>query len=459
MNKKILIIGDLLLDIYSNYESHRNSPEVNAPVLINKKKKYFIGGAGNVAANLSSFNEQVVLVSFFHNDKIGKIIKQILKKKKIKTFFLKNKNFKNITKERVINNGLQIAKIYNEKKIFHTSANLKILDSYLKKNINFFKSIIISDYDKGFVDNNIMKILTSYSKKNNVPVFVDPKKLDPKIYNGANFISPNLKEFKNFYPNLNYYKKIKKIFEETGINYLVVTNGSKGSFYINKNLKKKKFKGFKIIKRNVSGAGDTFLASLVYSYLQTRNLELSMNFANKMSSEVVKEEDISVPKKKIFYLEKKKLFSYNKKDQIKTWKKKKYTIGIANGCFDLFHEGHDFFLKNCKKSCDKLIVLLNTDLSVRLNKGKNRPIDKLKVRYQNVLKKIDVDYCVSFEDKTPLKKIRKIRPNIIFKGSDYKKNDVVGYSFVKAIKGKVNIIKRYKNFSTTKKIKDNKLIP
>ena len=97
-------------------------------------------------------------------------------------------------------------------------------------------------------------------------------------------------------------------------------------------------------------------------------------------------------------------------------------------------------------------------MSVRLNKGKNRPIDKLKVRYQNVLKNIDVDYCVSFEDKTPLKKIRKIRPNIIFKGSDYKKNDVVGYSFVKAIKGKVNIIKRYKNFSTTKKIKDNKLI-
>jgi len=87
MNKKILVIGDLFLDIYSNYESYRNSPEVNAPVLINKKTKYFIGGAGNVAANLSSFNEQTVLVSFFHNNKIGKIIDTTLKKKKFKPFF------------------------------------------------------------------------------------------------------------------------------------------------------------------------------------------------------------------------------------------------------------------------------------------------------------------------------------------------------------------------------------
>lgn len=449
MNKKILVIGDLFLDIYSNYESYRNSPEVNVPVLINKKKEYFIGGAGNVAANLSSFNERAVIISFFSNNKKGKMINKILKKKKIEPFFLTNKNFSNITKERIINNEIQLARIDNEKKTFHTSLTLKTLDSYLKKNISFFKSIVISDYDKGCINNDIMKIIAFYSKKNDIPVFVDPKKSNPRIYRGVNFISPNFKEFKNFYPNLNYKEKIKKIFKQTDINYLVVTNGSRGSFYINRNLKKTNFKGFKIKERDVSGAGDTFLASLVYSFLKTRNLELSMNFANKMASEVVKLKNISVPNKKNFLLEKKKLIKNLKKIKIHIWKKKNFIIGITNGCFDLYHEGHKYLLSQCKKYCDKLVVLLNNDNSVKINKGKNRPVDKLNIRYNRIIGNVNVDKCIVFSEKTPLKEIKKILPNIIFKGSDYNPKDVVGYSLMKKNRGKVNIIKRYKNYSTT----------
>ncbi len=449
MNKKILVIGDLFLDIYSNYESYRNSPEVNVPVLINKKKKYFIGGAGNVAANLSSFNEQAVIISFFSKNKEGKIINKILKKKKIKTFFLQNKNFSNITKERIINNEIQLARIDNEKKTFHTSLTIKTLDNYLKKNICFFKSIVISDYDKGFIDNDVMKIITLYSKKYHVPVFVDPKKSNPRIYRGVNFISPNFKEFKSFYPNSKYKEKITKIFKQTEINYLVVTNGSRGSFYINKNLKKINFKGFKIIERDVSGAGDTFLASLVYSFLKTRNIDQSMNFANKMASEVVKLKNISVPNKKSFLIEKKKLLKDIKKTQIGSWKKKNFIIGITNGCFDLYHEGHKYLLSQCKKHCDKLVVLLNSDNSIRINKGKNRPIDKINIRYDRINSNINVDKCIVFSEKTPLKQIKKILPNIIFKGSDYDPKDVVGHSLMQKNKGKVKIIKRFKNYSTT----------
>jgi len=229
----------------------------------------------------------------------------------------------------------------------------------------------------------------------------------------------------------------------------VVTNGSRGSFYINKNLKKINFKGFKIIKRDVSGAGDTFLASLVYSFLKTRNIELSMNFANKMASEVVKMNDISIPKKKSFQSEKIKLLKDNKKMQINFWKKKKYKIGVTNGCFDLYHEGHKYLLNQCKKYCDKLVVLLNTDSSVKINKGKSRPINKLNIRCKAIIENINVDKCIIFSEKTPLKKIKKILPNIIFKGSDYNLRDVVGYSLMKKYKGKVHIIGRYKNYSTT----------
>jgi len=449
MNKKILVLGDLFLDIFSNYESYRSSPEANAPVLINKKKNYCLGGSGNVAVNLKSLNEKVVLVSFFDNNQIGKIINQILKKKKIESFFLKKKRYINITKERIICNNLQIARIDNETKNFHTKLTLNVLDTYLKKNINFLKAIVISDYNKGFVNNKVMKIVTSNSKKNEIPIFVDPKKSDPKIYKGANFITPNYREFKNFYLNLNYKKKIKKIFNKSDINYLVVTNGHKGAFYINKNLKQINFKGFWVVKKDVSGAGDTFLASLVYSFLKTKNIDLSMNFSNKIASEVVKINSIVTPTRKILHYEKKKLLKNNKKMQIDIWKKKKFKIGVANGCFDLYHEGHKYFLSQCKKYCDKLIVLLNTDSSIKINKGIKRPVEKLNIRYNKILRNINVDKCIIFSEKTPLQKIKKIIPNIIFKGGDYNLKDVVGYPLMKKTKGKVHIIKRYKNYSTT----------
>lgn len=132
--------------------------------------------------------------------------------------------------------------------------------------------------------------------------------------------------------------------------------------------------------------------------------------------------------------------------------KKNFKIGVANGCFDLYHEGHKYLLSECKKHCDKLVVLLNTDNSVRINKGKSRPIDKLDVRYKNIINNIDVDECITFSEKTPFKKLKKIHPSIIFKGSDYIKKNVVGYSLIKKNNLKIKIIERYKNFSTTNMI-------
>ena len=152
--------------------------------------------------------------------------------------------------------------------------------------------------------------------------------------------------------------------------------------------------------------------------------------------------------KKIFQLENKKLLNNNKKN-VYIWKKNNFKIGVANGCFDLYHKGHKYFLSECKKYCDKLIVLLNTDSSVKVNKGTNRPIDKLNIRYKNITENFDVDYCIPFSEQTPLKILKKILPNIIFKGSDYIAKNVVGYSLMKKNKGKIVIIKRYKNYSTT----------
>jgi|TARA_B100000959_G_scaffold238377_1_gene258282 D-beta-D-heptose 7-phosphate kinase/D-beta-D-heptose 1-phosphate adenosyltransferase len=138
--------------------------------------------------------------------------------------------------------------------------------------------------------------------------------------------------------------------------------------------------------------------------------------------------------------------------KIKNWKKKNI-IGVTNGCFDLLHKGHIYSLKQCKKHCDKLIVLLNSDKSVKKLKGIGRPIDNQKLRKKKILGTKLVDYVIIFNELTPYKVIKSLKPNYLFKGSDYKNKKIIGKNYVKSYGGKIKILKNLKSISTTKLIK------
>ena len=135
--------------------------------------------------------------------------------------------------------------------------------------------------------------------------------------------------------------------------------------------------------------------------------------------------------------------------KINRWKKK-HKIGISNGCFDLLHKGHIYSLRQSKKFCDKLIILLNSDNSVKKLKGAGRPIQNAKLRKKNLLNSKLVDYVIIFDDLTPLKLIKKLRPDYLFKGSDYINKKIVGKKYVKSYGGQVKVLKNLKNISTTK---------
>jgi D-beta-D-heptose 7-phosphate kinase/D-beta-D-heptose 1-phosphate adenosyltransferase len=141
--------------------------------------------------------------------------------------------------------------------------------------------------------------------------------------------------------------------------------------------------------------------------------------------------------------------------KINKWRKK-YKIGVTNGCFDLLHKGHIFSLKQSKKFCDKLIVLLNSDNSVKRLKGIKRPIQNARIRKKNLLKSKYVDYVIIFDDLTPFKILKFLKPDYLFKGSDYRKKKIVGKKYVKSYGGKVKILKNLKNVSTTKIILKSK---
>ena len=139
------------------------------------------------------------------------------------------------------------------------------------------------------------------------------------------------------------------------------------------------------------------------------------------------------------------------------WKRGKYKIGVCNGCFDLLHSGHKYLIKKAKNKTDKLILLINSDSSIRKIKGNSRPYENLLIRTKKLNKLKAVDMVVSFDQTTPLRTIKMIKPDYLFKGSDYKKEKISGYNFLKKYGGKVIIIKRIKDYSSTsiinKKIK------
>ena len=148
----------------------------------------------------------------------------------------------------------------------------------------------------------------------------------------------------------------------------------------------------------------------------------------------------------------------NKKQisKIIKWKEKNYKIGICNGCFDLLHSGHKYLIKKAKRKTDKLILLINSDSSIKKIKGKSRPYEILSIRSKKLNRLRAVDMVISFNQTTPLRTIKKIKPDYLFKGSDYKKEKISGYNFLRKYGGKVIIIKRIKEFSTTSIINKKK---
>lgn len=147
----------------------------------------------------------------------------------------------------------------------------------------------------------------------------------------------------------------------------------------------------------------------------------------------------------------------NQVRKINKWKKKGYSIGVCNGCFDLLHPGHVYLIKKAKKKCKKLIVLINTDESVQKNKGNKRPIENHFLRKKKLLKLKEVDDVFFFGETTPLRIIKDIKPKFLFKGIEYKFKHISGRNFIKKNGGKVILIKKFKNFSTTSIIKQKNL--
>lgn len=463
--KKVLVVGDIMLDKYFFGDAKRLSPEAPIPVLHKKRETTVLGGAANVARNLIRAGQNVSIMSVIGNDEEGKILKKIFEESKINTdlLILDEKRTTTVKTRMIGPNNAQMLRLDVEDT---TPISEKISDEMIKNYENTIKQfdvIIISDYKKGLLSIKNTSKLIEIANKNNKITLIDTKEPSYAKYKNAYLIKPNLEELRQL-TNMSVEnddeiaKAATELRNQTGAKYVLATRGKDGMTLVD-GKQVYHVRGVSREVYDVSGAGDTVISYLAVGLANNFEIEDTIVLGNaagavevsKMGTYAVsideirefisKENDIAFEKKLPEVDELVKILGEERK------KGKK--IVFTNGCFDIFHVGHSRYLRQTSTYGDILVVGVNSDSSVKRLKGPERPIISESQRMELLADLESVSYVVKFEEDTPYELIKKIQPDIITKGGDYKPEDVVGKDVVEARGGKVVICKLIEGESTT----------
>jgi len=454
----VLVFGDIILDRYISGSVDRVSPEAPVPVLKPSKEEIRLGGAANVAINLSSLGSKATLIGVTGRDETSNQVQELLKKNKIRNALSKSIN-PTISKLRFLAGQQQLIRIDNEEEF--TEADWKTSLSNYRKHIKIQKNkvLIISDYEKGTLRN--IPLIIKEAKKLNKIILVDPKGDNFSKYKSANIITPNFNEFERVVGKIkgeaDITSKGKRLIHSLKLSALLITRGSEGMTLLENKKGKISREDFLTEAKDVfdvSGAGDTVIATIAAGLAANFSLSESIKLANIAAGIVVgKSGTATVNQAEIKNLLK-KADSYMTLEEVKPFsqslRKKRQKIVFTNGCFDILHAGHVEYLEAAKELGDKLIVGINSDQSVQTLKGRSRPLNKLFHRAKVLASLRCVDAVVVFGDKTPIKLISAIKPDILVKGGDYKIKEIIGYKEVIESGGKVQTIPFVEGLSTSK---------
>lgn len=466
-NPKILVIGDLMIDHYLLGSCDRISPEAPVQVLNVKEETTVLGGAGNVINNLKTLGSTVGVVSVIGDDAVGEELKSMLSKLKITPKLIVEKNRKTSKKSRLIASNQQVIR-YDNESVESISSNIEdeILE-HLKKELKNFDIVLLSDYGKGVLTTNLTKNIIALANENKKRVLVDPKGDDYSKYKGAFLLTPNKKEASlatniDIKDEKSLFQAITKLKDECSLGVSLITLSEDGIAIFDENLRVKPTVAREVY--DVTGAGDTVLASIGFALSCGYDIDSSIYFANLAAGVVVgKIGSATASINEIIEYEsslhQSTSYSHIKtKDEIELLveelKQKNKKIVFTNGCFDILHIGHVKYLETAKSFGDILILGLNSDLSVKRLKGETRPINTQDDRAYILASLESVDYVVIFDEDTPYSLIKAIMPHTLVKGGDYEGKEVVGSDLADELK-LVDFVEGKSTTKTINRIKQN----
>ena len=463
----ILVIGDLMIDHYLWGSCDRISPEAPVQVVNVKKESSVLGGAGNVINNLVTLGSIVDVISVIGNDTVANELKNLLERIDVPTSNLVVENSRQTSKKsRLIASQQQVLR-YDMESIDDIDENShKQIIQTLEKNINKYSSIILSDYGKGVLTTSLTKEIIKIANKHSVKVLVDPKGKDYSKYKGSYTLTPNKKEAMeatniDIKDENSLIEALKSLKNQCALEVSLITLSEQGIAIFDDNLTIKPTVAREVY--DVTGAGDTVIASIAFALGNNLDIKDAIYFANLAAGVVVGKIGSATATLDEIYeyeysLHKSNSTSHIKTfDEIKTLSSKLHNQGkkivFTNGCFDILHVGHVKYLEVAKSYGDVLILGLNADSSVRKLKGETRPINTQDDRAYILASLESVDYVVIFDENTPYELIKLIKPHVLVKGGDYEGKEVVGQDIADELKlvqfvdGKstTNTIKRIQN--------------
>jgi D-beta-D-heptose 7-phosphate kinase/D-beta-D-heptose 1-phosphate adenosyltransferase len=462
--KRLLVVGDVMLDVYVSGRVERICPEAPVQVVCIQNERAMLGGCGNVAYNLTPFDVHVRLCAVVGADANGAAVRGLLAENHVEAAgVFADPSKPTTTKTRVTAERQQIIRLDREETSFLSGKTEQRLVTWLARAIPRTDVVLMSDYAKGVLTQRVRETVFDTARQSKIPVVVDPKIADLRAYRGATILKPNAAETANAWGHpivtpADFERAGRYLHRTTACEAMVVTRGPLPTAVFRSGKKVQYVPTLAREVYDVSGAGDTMLALLGLGLAGGASCIEAVELANIAAG-------IVVGKVGTARAEEAEILAHAAADHdpaarkavaldhlivlLDQHRRQGHRIVFTNGCFDLLHAGHIRFLQQARRLGDLLIIGLNSDQSVRRVKGFPRPFLKQTERIQ-ILAALDcVDYVIVFDESTPRRLLRRLRPNILVKGREQSLDSVVGKEIVESYGGAVRLLQTFEGPTVT----------
>ena len=463
--RRVACVGDLMVDRYVYGEVSRVSPEAPVPVLARSRELMMLGASGNVARNVAALGGEVSLVGLIGGDAEGhEALRLVGEESGVEGYLVTDADRPTTLKTRFVSGGQQLLRVDLETSTPVSGDVEQRLIRTIRDAAKGAGAILLSDYGKGVVTEAVIAVCREAAAESGGMLVVDSKARSFARYGPVDLIKPNAAELANATDmptesDAQIERALIRALQLWEAKAILVTRASKG---ISLAVRGETVRHFPTAAREVfdaSGAGDTTLAAIGLALAAEADIEDAIAFAQlasgvavgKIGTATVSPDELveAAISAHLAPAEAKVATAQRMVEEVSRWRAKGLRIGFTNGCFDILHKGHITYLAQARSWCDRLIVGLNSDDSVRALKGEGRPVNDLESRALVLAGLGGVDLVVPFEEATPEKLIEAARPDVLVKGADYSEDQVVGGDLVKSWGGEVKLATLVDGYSTT----------
>ena len=452
---RVLCIGDVMLDRFVYGRVERVSAEAPIPILHVSSQQAMLGGVGNVGRNVVALGAEAVLIAVTGDDPAGRQIAALAESEaRLTPRLIAEAGRPSTVKTRFIADAQQLLRADDEATAAISDATARRVIAAIESELRQADVLILSDYMKGVLTDLVLATAIEAAAEAGVPVIADPKRVDFEAYAGVTLLKPNQAELAaaGRMPcgdDAEVEAAARKVMSDCGIDAMMVTRSEHGMSLIENDLEPRHMPTKALEVFDVSGAGDTVVATTAVAMAAGGELVVAAELANvaggivvgKVGTAVVSRDELAAGllAAEVSSSEAKVMSAEAAVIAVDRWRKLGERVGFTNGCFDLLHPGHVSLLTEARANCDRLVVAMNSDESVKRLKGSDRPIQHEAARAIVLASLGMVDLVVVFSEDTPIPLLEVLKPDVLIKGGDYTIDQVVGADVVQGYGGKVKL--------------------